>query len=256
MAITWTRSSDMAAISKGHAVGKSLSIEFPLRLIVNVALALRAERAVRCANRLAYQRGFRAIRFGRTGEAPAPHVTLCRVWVDDSDQLSMARELWDQLAREIVAEARSEAISLLLGAPELRLERGPYLIADVTPANEQVGQILHDMSGTTIGGTPVRKLHITVGASRRKVELSAPTPMFAALRTHARSIRLSVQGPYGVCMDTLEEVPLGPQSLALGSPSPRFSQVGLPAIGGDGRLQESRAIATSPRRPKPGLPRE
>lgn len=206
----------MTSIAKGPAIDNGLSTEYPLKLIVNVALDLRAERAVRCANRLAFQRGFRAIRFGRAGEAPAPHVTLSRVWVDDSAQLSMTCELWDQLAREVVAGARSETISLLLGAPELRLERGPYLIGDVTPADQQVERFLHDVGEKAVGGTRVRRLHVTVGASRRKVELTTPMPMFSPLRARARSIRLSVQGPYGVCMDTLGEV-------SLGSKSPKFS---------------------------------
>lgn len=176
-------------------------MNYPMRLNVNLAVDIKSERVIRRANVLAQRRGFRSIRFGRTADDPTPHVTLSRLWVADADELSCLAESWGHATRELVAGLKSD-VFLTLATPRLHTTKGPYLLSAVRQSDPRSGEVLQEL-----GRMPGDGLHMTIGASQRR-GVSEPASLFAPLRAYVRSVRLSVQGPYGTCLSAVDEVSL------------------------------------------------
>lgn len=178
------------------------SVRFPLRLNVNVAVDRATENVVRRANKVAQRHGFRAIMFALTDSDPSPHITLSRVWVEDEQELTVFRESWRRSTYDVLDGPVRSRLPLRIYPPELHTSRGPYLLARVVSTDARTRYLLQHFCSS-----PVGSLHMTIGASLRRRTLPMAKPLFGTLHAGIRSFRLSVQGPHGTSLETIEEAP-------------------------------------------------
>jgi hypothetical protein len=181
------------------------SVQCSLRVNVNIRVAANAEAATRRANNALQRAGFRAIRFGKFGTDPSPHVTVRRAWIGELRDLDVWRASWSRTVRNLVDAFPDAELPLRIDAARLHSSKGPYVLSQVTPLGLRTASLLQHLQGDA------DPLHMTIGASTARTTAQRPPQFSIPGRTHVRSVRLSIQGPYGTCVQTLEEIDISPR---------------------------------------------